>query len=143
MSEEIGQVLVNEWMHLSCWRGHSWWVGRLVNIASSSLNATNPDAPSLKRWGSSSSYGRRPLMNDQLSPISSAASHKKMANPNNYDVVVVGAGNDVQVQRFCDVLPPPELATDEQFLTNADRVVSNRTELILILQQNVLAGEVS
>ena len=43
--------------------------------------------------------------------------------------IVVAVGNDTQFARFCDILGLPELATDDQFSTNAARV-QNRDLLI-------------
>ena len=97
----------------------------LLNIASSSLNAKS-DAPPPKRWGTA-----------HASIVPYQTFRCKPQENGEPQFVVVGAGNDVQFQSFCSVLGLPELATDERFLTNADRV-SNRTELISILEQTFL-----
>jgi crotonobetainyl-CoA:carnitine CoA-transferase CaiB-like acyl-CoA transferase len=52
--------------------------------------------------------------------------------------MMVLAGNDGLFRRMCDAIGRPELATDERFRSNSDRVV-NRAALIPILQ-DVLAG---
>ena len=46
--------------------------------------------------------------------------------------MMVAVGNDEQYKRFCGVLGAPELATDPDFLRNADRV-KNRDRLIVLL----------
>jgi crotonobetainyl-CoA:carnitine CoA-transferase CaiB-like acyl-CoA transferase len=53
--------------------------------------------------------------------------------------VMVLAGNDNLFRRMCEALRRPELAEDERFRTNGNRVV-NRQVLIPILQ-DVIAGE--
>ena len=50
--------------------------------------------------------------------------------------VIVAAGNDVQYKRFCGILGRADLAEDERFLRNIDRV-TNRDILI-----GLLAGEI-
>lgn len=47
--------------------------------------------------------------------------------------LIVAVGNDGQYQRFVEAAGQPELATDERFITNADRV-ANRDILIPIIQ---------
>jgi crotonobetainyl-CoA:carnitine CoA-transferase CaiB-like acyl-CoA transferase len=47
---------------------------------------------------------------------------------------VLAAGNDRFFERACEVIGRRELATDERFATNADRV-RNRDALALLLQQ--------
>ena len=47
---------------------------------------------------------------------------------------VLGVGNDAQYAKFCDFAGRPELATDERFRTNADRV-KNRAVLYPILEE--------
>jgi crotonobetainyl-CoA:carnitine CoA-transferase CaiB-like acyl-CoA transferase len=47
--------------------------------------------------------------------------------------IIVAVGNDRQYQRLCAILGRPELAEDERFRTNADRV-RNRSELIPLLE---------
>ena len=49
-------------------------------------------------------------------------------------VFVLGVGNDAQYAKFCDFAGRPELATDERFRTNADRV-KNRAVLFPILEE--------
>ena len=46
--------------------------------------------------------------------------------------MMIAVGNDEQYRRLCGVLKAPELATDPDFLTNADRV-RNRDRLIVLL----------
>mmetsp|Transcript_24448 Transcript_24448/g.50747 ORF Transcript_24448/g.50747 Transcript_24448/m.50747 type:complete len:459 (-) Transcript_24448:1948-3324(-) len=45
---------------------------------------------------------------------------------------VIGTGNDAQFRKLCEIIGKPELADDERFLTNGDRV-NARDELIPIL----------
>jgi len=52
--------------------------------------------------------------------------------------LVVGIGNDRQFRRFCDLAGVPEVAADERFASNQDRV-RNRDALIGILA-GVIAG---
>jgi crotonobetainyl-CoA:carnitine CoA-transferase CaiB-like acyl-CoA transferase len=47
---------------------------------------------------------------------------------------ILAAGNDRLFERTCDVIGRPELATDERFVTNADRV-RHREALIPILSE--------
>jgi crotonobetainyl-CoA:carnitine CoA-transferase CaiB-like acyl-CoA transferase len=47
---------------------------------------------------------------------------------------ILAAGNDRLFERTCSVIGRPELASDERFATNADRV-RNRDQLIPILSQ--------
>ena len=46
--------------------------------------------------------------------------------------IIIAVGNDTQFSRFCAVVECPELANDERFRTNADRVC-HRAELIPII----------
>ncbi|MCF3942938.1 CaiB/BaiF CoA transferase family protein [Oceanobacillus alkalisoli] len=48
--------------------------------------------------------------------------------------IVIAVGNDNQYKALCSVLEKPELATDEKFLTNPDRV-ENREQLVPLLQE--------
>ena len=48
--------------------------------------------------------------------------------------MVIAVGNDGQFKRLCTVMNIPELAEDERFKTNPDRV-TNRKKLIPILQR--------
>lgn len=48
--------------------------------------------------------------------------------------IVIAVGNDNQYKALCSVLEKPELATDERFLTNPDRV-ENREQLVPLLQE--------
>jgi len=47
--------------------------------------------------------------------------------------IIIGCGNDDQYRRLCTVLGHPELASDDRFLTMADRN-TNRTALQVVLQ---------
>lgn len=53
--------------------------------------------------------------------------------------MVIAVGNDQQFAQLCQLIRLPELATDERFLTNPDRV-KHRHELIPILQQAFLTA---
>jgi len=48
--------------------------------------------------------------------------------------IVVAVGNDAQFGRLCEALGLPDLADDESYATNPDRV-ANREELVAILQE--------
>ncbi len=48
--------------------------------------------------------------------------------------MVIAVGNDNQFRRLCEVLGKPDLAENEQFLTNPDRV-TNRVTLIPLLEE--------
>ena len=54
---------------------------------------------------------------------------------------ILAAGNDRLFERTCEVIGRPELASDERFLTNADRV-RNREALIPILSEAFTARTV-
>mmetsp|Transcript_12504 Transcript_12504/g.25971 ORF Transcript_12504/g.25971 Transcript_12504/m.25971 type:complete len:439 (-) Transcript_12504:10-1326(-) len=95
----------------------------LVNIASSSLNAA-PNNPPPKRWGTSHE-SIVPYQTFRCKPSSSEGQD---------EFIVVGAGNDVQFKRFCEVLDLKHLASDERFQTNASRV-ANRDKLVAILEE--------
>ncbi|XOZ34833.1 CaiB/BaiF CoA transferase family protein [Halomonadaceae bacterium KBTZ08] len=47
--------------------------------------------------------------------------------------IIIAIGNDAQFQRFCDAIGLDELAQDQRFATNAERV-KNRVELIQVLE---------
>lgn len=51
--------------------------------------------------------------------------------------MVIAVGNDRQFQNLCDLIQKPELASNDHFRTNPDRV-ENRTELVAILQKEFL-----
>ncbi|KAA1189563.1 CoA transferase [Pseudohalioglobus sediminis] len=51
--------------------------------------------------------------------------------------LIVAVGNDSQFRRYCEVLGVPELAADERFLTNRDRV-QHREQLVPLLQARML-----
>ncbi len=83
------------------------------------------------------------LANQAMNYLASGRSPRRMGNahPNivPYQVfavadghVIVAVGNDGQFARFASVLGRPELARDERFRTNADRV-RYRTELVPVL----------
>jgi crotonobetainyl-CoA:carnitine CoA-transferase CaiB-like acyl-CoA transferase len=48
--------------------------------------------------------------------------------------LVLAVGNDGQWQRFCDAAERPDLAADEHYLANADRV-KRRAELVPLIEQ--------
>ncbi len=48
--------------------------------------------------------------------------------------IVVAAGNDAQFVRLCGAVGLPDLAEDERYATNPDRV-ANREELVAVLQE--------
>lgn len=48
--------------------------------------------------------------------------------------IILAVGNDEQYRRFCDVAGAPNLATDESYATNAERV-RNRDRLIPLLKE--------
>jgi crotonobetainyl-CoA:carnitine CoA-transferase CaiB-like acyl-CoA transferase len=50
--------------------------------------------------------------------------------------IAVAVGNDAQFGRLCEALALPELAGDERYATNPDRV-ANREELVAILQERL------
>jgi len=56
--------------------------------------------------------------------------------------VVIGAGNDPQFRKLCELIERPEMAKDARFLTNADRL-ANKPALVAELQNAVkdLEGE--
>jgi crotonobetainyl-CoA:carnitine CoA-transferase CaiB-like acyl-CoA transferase len=50
--------------------------------------------------------------------------------------IAVAVGNDAQFGRLCEALRLPDLAGDERYATNPDRV-ANREELVMILQERL------
>ena len=53
--------------------------------------------------------------------------------------IAVAVGNDAQFGRLCEALALPELAGDERYATNPDRV-ANGEELVAILQERLSVG---
>ncbi len=51
--------------------------------------------------------------------------------------LIVAVGNDGQFRRYCEVIGAPELAEDERFLSNRDRV-KHREQLVPLLQARML-----
>src|SRR5690625_2290107 len=51
--------------------------------------------------------------------------------------MVIAVGNDGQFKKLCELIDRPELAEDERFKTNSDRV-SHRTTLVPVLQKAFL-----
>ncbi len=51
--------------------------------------------------------------------------------------IVIAVGNDNQYKSLCNILERPELATDEKYLTNPDRV-KHREQLVPLLQEAFL-----
>jgi formyl-CoA transferase len=47
--------------------------------------------------------------------------------------IIVAVGNDSQFRKFCEVLDAPNLASDERFITNSNRI-RNRAALIPLLE---------
>jgi crotonobetainyl-CoA:carnitine CoA-transferase CaiB-like acyl-CoA transferase len=95
----------------------------LVNIASSTLNAP-PGTPEPKRWGTA---------HESIVPYQ-AFRCRPQDDGNGDQYIVVGAGNDAQFVKFCEVLGVTELARDPRFRTNADRV-ANRSVLVPLLEE--------
>lgn len=56
--------------------------------------------------------------------------------------MVIAVGNDQQFLRLCNIIKQPELAEDERFKSNPDRV-QNRTQLVPLLQKAFLEQETS
>ncbi|MEM9276964.1 MAG: CaiB/BaiF CoA-transferase family protein [Pseudomonadota bacterium] len=48
---------------------------------------------------------------------------------------IIAAGNDAQFERMCEIIGTPELATDERFAKNADRVRNRRILIPMIDKQ--------
>lgn len=83
------------------------------------------------------------LANQALNYLVSGVSPRRMGNahpnvvpyqvfPTSDGHVVIATGNDSQFRRLCEVLDLPELAIDERYRTNKDRV-ERREELIALL----------
>lgn len=93
----------------------------LVNIASTVLNGpagtTEP-----KRWGSA---------HESIVPYQ--AFRCKARHDGKTEHVMVGAGNDLQFERLCQVLGMPELSNDSRFRLNSDRV-AHRSVLLPLLE---------
>jgi crotonobetainyl-CoA:carnitine CoA-transferase CaiB-like acyl-CoA transferase len=92
----------------------------LVNIASSSLNAP-PGTPPPKRWGTA---------HESIVPYQAFACKKQHGET---QFIMVGAGNDAQFQKLCDVLKIPAVGQDERYSSNASRV-QHRKSLIQSLE---------
>lgn len=54
--------------------------------------------------------------------------------------MVIAVGNDLQFAALCSVLGKPELALDERYKTNPDRV-ENREQLVPLLQERLVTKE--
>lgn len=96
----------------------------LVNIASNVLNAPHGN-PEPKRWGSA---------HESIVPYQSFRCKSDGDKP---EYIMVGAGNDLQFQKFTKVLGLSHLAHETRFRTNADRV-TNRENLIALLEKRFL-----
>lgn len=96
----------------------------LVNIASNVLNGPE-GTPKPKRWGSA---------HESIVPYQ-AFRCKSCSNEPEY--IMVGAGNDLQFERFCHVLGIPDIPRDRRFQMNSDRV-ANRRALIPLLERKFL-----
>ena len=93
----------------------------LVNIASNVLNAP-PGTAEPKRWGSA---------HESIVPYQA---FKCQPRDGKTEYIMVGAGNDLQFQKLCDVLRIHDLPSDSRFRTNADRVM-NRSTLVSLLER--------
>ena len=93
----------------------------LVNVASHVLNAP-PGTAEPKRWGSA---------HESIVPYQA---FKCQPRDSKTEYIMVGAGNDLQFQKLCNLLGIHELPTDPRFRTNADRVM-NRSTLIPLLEK--------
>jgi succinate--hydroxymethylglutarate CoA-transferase len=93
----------------------------LVNIASNVLNGPE-GTPEPKRWGSA---------HESIVPYQAFR-----CKPNNgkSEYVMVGAGNDPQFEKLCQVLGMSELSSDSRFRLNSDRV-ANRSALLPLLEE--------
>mmetsp|Transcript_13608 Transcript_13608/g.15119 ORF Transcript_13608/g.15119 Transcript_13608/m.15119 type:complete len:448 (+) Transcript_13608:22-1365(+) len=107
----------------------------LVNIGSSVLNnpTTTKDEedsspPTPKRWGTAHE-SIVPYQSFQCKP-----SNTKLDDP---QYIVIGAGNDDQFVKLCQILDAPDWAIDSRFRTNSDRV-ANRKLLVKLLSQRFL-----
>ncbi len=68
-----------------------------------------------------------------IPPVRTGAQHPNLAPYQPFKTadgyVIIAIGNDIQFRRFCEFVERSELADDERFKTNPDRV-TNRAELI-------------
>eukprot|EP00934_Nitzschia_sp_Nitz4_P007716 Nitzschia sp. Nitz4//scaffold131_size63436//38917//40200//NITZ4_006278-RA/size63436-processed-gene-0.119-mRNA-1//-1//CDS//3329535277//7706//frame0 len=94
----------------------------LVNIASNVLNAPEGTPPP-KRWGTA---------HESIVPYQAFRCMPSPSLPAEEQYVMVGAGNDGQFVKLCEVLGNPQLAKDPRFLTNADRVAHRKILLPLL-----------
>ncbi len=71
-----------------------------------------------------------------VSPVRAGNAHQNLVPYQVFECadghVIIAAGNDAQYQRFCAVGGEPQLATDERFSVNPQRI-RNRAELIPLL----------
>lgn len=88
-------------------------VASLINVGSNWLNAGHE----AKRWGTA---------HESIVPYQSFKTQS--------GYLTVGAGSNQQFVALCDFLNAPELASDEKYRTNQDRV-RNRDELIKVLTE--------
>jgi len=88
------------------------------------------------------------LANQALNYLTSSKSPERLGNSHPNIVpyqafatadghIILAVGNDAQFQRFCEVAGIPELATDEKFSTNCERV-RNRELLIPQIEKLIL-----
>jgi succinate--hydroxymethylglutarate CoA-transferase len=94
----------------------------LVNIGSNALNARE-GSPEPRRWGTA---------HESIVPYQ-AFRCKRETHTEEMPYVLVGAGNDVQFSKLCEVLGMPKVALDARFSTNAARV-ENRHILVSQLE---------
>jgi crotonobetainyl-CoA:carnitine CoA-transferase CaiB-like acyl-CoA transferase len=90
----------------------------LVNIGSNSLN-TPEGSPEPRRWGTA---------HESIVPYQ-AFRCRRETHTEEIPYILVGAGNDMQFSKLCQVLGIPNVAVDARFSTNADRV-ENRHVLV-------------
>ena len=68
-----------------------------------------------------------------IPPARTGAQHPNLAPYQPFETkdgyVIIAIGNDIQFKRFCDFVERPDMAADERFRTNPDRV-TNRAALI-------------
>lgn len=93
----------------------------LVNVASHVLNGPE-GTPQPKRWGTAHE-SIVPYQAFRCKPVDGVTQY-----------VMVGAGNDAQFVKLCEVLGIPEFSTDPKFRTNSDRV-ANRSILLASLEE--------
>lgn len=98
----------------------------LVNIASNVLNGPE-GTPEPKRWGSA---------HESIVPYQAFPCKPNDGKP---EYLMVGAGNDLQFEKLCQVLGMPELSHDSRFRTNSDRV-ANRSILIPLLEERFVTS---